>query len=117
METYLNYNADDFTAWSREVGENAEQVVRSFLTSGKEAEVGFKSCVSLMKLSERYGKRKLENACAELLTIAAMPSIRLIASILKNGKQAKAPEEHHHDNEHGITRGAAYYARKDGDSE
>ena len=114
---YLNYNADDFTVWSREVGKNTEQVVRSFLTSGKEAEVGFKSCVSLMKLGERYGKRKLENACAELLTIASAPSIRLIASILKNGKQAKAPEEHHHDNEHGITRGAAYYARKDGDSE
>ena len=70
-----------------------------------------------MKLSERYGKRKLETACAELLAITAMPSIRLIASILKNGKQAKVPEEHHHDNEHGITRGAAYYARKDGDSE
>ena len=36
---YLNYNADDFTVWSREVGKNTEQVVRSFLTSGKEAEV------------------------------------------------------------------------------
>ena len=70
-----------------------------------------------MKLGERYGKRKLENACAELLTIASTPSIRLIASILKNGKQANAPEEHRHENEHGITRGAAYYARKDGDSE
>lgn len=114
---YLHYNADDFTAWSREVGGSTEQVVRAFLTDGKEAEVGFKSCVSLMKLGERYGKRKLENACAELLTIASTPSIRLIASILKNGKQAKATEEHRHDNEHGITRGAAYYARKDGDSE
>ena len=114
---YLHYNADDFTVWSREVGKNTEEVVRSFLTSGKEAEVGFKSCVSLMKLGERYGKRKLENACAELLTITSAPSVRLIAGLLKNGKQTKASEGHRHENEHGITRGAAYYARKDGDSE
>jgi len=70
-----------------------------------------------MRLGERYGKSKLENACAELLTITSTPSIRLIASILKNGKQAKAPEKHHHESEHGITRGVAYYACKDGDLE
>ena len=114
---YLSYNADDFTVWSRGVGKSTEQVVKSFLTSGKEAEVGFKACASLMKLGERYGRHKLENACGELLSVTSVPSIRLIASILKNGKQSKAPEEHHHENEHGITRGAAYYARKDGDSE
>ena len=114
---YLRYNADDFTVWSREIGKNTEEVVKSFLMSGKEAEMGFKSCVSLMKLGERYGKRKLENACAELLTITSAPAVRLIASLLRNGKQTKASEEHRHENEHGITRGAAYYARKDGDSE
>lgn len=70
-----------------------------------------------MRLSERYGQRKLENACADLLTITSTLSIRIITSILKNGKQAKAPEKHYYDNEHGITRGVAYYARKDSDSE
>jgi hypothetical protein len=70
-----------------------------------------------MKLGERYGKRKLENACAELLTITSAPAVRLIASLLRNGKQTKSSEERHHENEHGITRGVAYYARKDGDSE
>ena len=79
--------------------------------------MGFKSCVSLIKFEVRYGKRKLESACAELLTVTSLPSIRLIASILKNGKQSKSPEEHRHDNEHGITRGTAYYARKDSNSE
>ena len=37
---YLRYNADDFTVWFREIGKNTEEVVRSFLMSGKEAEGG-----------------------------------------------------------------------------
>ena len=113
---YLSYNADDFILWSKETGVNTERVARAFLTAGREPEAGFKSCVSLMKLGERYGKHKLENACAELLKITSTPSIRLIAGILKNDNRT-ASEKHSHENEHGITRGAAYYARKDGDSE
>ena len=113
---YLLYNADDFTAWSREIGTNTEHVVRSFLTRGKEEEAGFKPCVRLMKLGERYGKRKLENACAELLNTTSSTSFRLIESFLKYGKKTKATEDQCHENEHGIIRGAEYYARKDGDS-
>ncbi len=82
---YLNYNRDDFTAWAKSVGESTEKVTAYFLTSGKEPEQGFKYCASLTKLAEKYSKKRLETACAEILKHTTTPSLRLISTILKNG--------------------------------
>ena len=117
---YLNYNTEDFTAWTRSVGENTEKTVTYFLTAGKEPEQGYKSCASLTKLCEKYGKKKLETACAEVLKHTSAPSLRLISTILKNGiinQEEKKPEVKENSNAYGITRGAAYYSKcgKDGE--
>ena len=117
---YLNYNTEDFTAWTRSVGENTEKTVTYFLTAGKEPEQGYKSCASLTKLCEKYGIKKLETACAEVLKHTSAPSLRLISTILKNGiinQEEKKPEVKENSNAYGITRGAAYYSKcgKDGE--
>ena len=97
------------------------KVVTYFLTAGKEPEQGFKSCASLTKLCEKYGKKKLETACAEVLKHTSVPSLRLISTILKNGitkQEEKKPEIKENANAYGITRGAAYYSKlgKDGET-
>jgi hypothetical protein len=83
---YLAYNESDFTAWAESIGENTKKVVRHFLTSGKEAEQGFKACASVTKLADRYGPAQLEAACEYLLSFTAAPSIRTLRTILKNGQ-------------------------------
>lgn len=118
---YLNYNTEDFTVWAKSVGESTMRVVTYFLTAGKEPEQGFKSCASLTKLCEKYGKKKLETACAEVLKHTSVPSLRLISTILKNGiikQEEEKPEVRRNSNAYGITRGAAYYSKrgKDGES-
>lgn len=123
---YLNYNTEDFMKWAKSVGEKTYAVVNHFLTSGKEPEQGFKACASLTKLGEKYGSKKLELACSEVLSYTSAPSIRLISTILKSGfgssKQSESepatPRQDHNSNAYGITRGAAYYSklRKDGES-
>ncbi len=118
---YLNYNRDDFTAWAKSVGESTEKVTAYFLTSGKEPEQGFKYCASLTKLAEKYSKKRLETACAEILKHTTTPSLRLISTILKNGiikPEEKKTEARENPNAYGITRGAAYFSKrgKDGDS-
>lgn len=60
---YLRYNAEEFTEWARAIGPKTEETVRYFLTSGKEAEQGFKACASLTNLGNRYGAERLEDAC------------------------------------------------------
>lgn len=118
---YLRYNAEEFRRWAADVGKCTESVVEHFLEMGKAPEQGYKSCVNLVKLSERYGKKKLESACERMLTLSSSPSLRTITTILKNNKMqekdaAKSiPEDSC--NKYGITRGAAYFRKGGADNE
>jgi hypothetical protein len=112
---YLRYNADDFRAWAKTVGDSTETVMDHFLKSGSSPEQGYKNCVTLMKLGEKNGKEKLEYACERMLELSSVPSIRTIAVILKNGKEPERKTTSPADSEkYGITRGAAYF-KKGGD--
>ena len=84
-QKYLTYNADEFSRWAMSVGPMTEKVAEHFLKSGKVAEQGYKACAALTKLEQRYGKLRLEAACSKALTYNTTPSLRTIASILKNG--------------------------------
>ena len=90
---YLNCNADEFKEWAGAVGSSTEEVVKHFLSSGSVPEQGYKSCVSLTKLCKRYGKKKLEAACEQMLAFSSSPSIRTITTILKNGKEPNKASE------------------------
>ena len=69
-----------------------------------------------LQLGEKYGSKRLENACGQLLAYSSAPSIRNLSSMLKNGQdKVLAPKQTPVDNtSHGFTRGAAYY-RKGGE--
>ena len=84
-QKYLTYNADEFSRWAMSVGPMTEKVAEHFLKSGKAAEQGYKACAGLTKLEQRYGKSRLEAACGKALAYSTAPSLRTIASILKNG--------------------------------
>lgn len=112
---YLDFNADEFKVWAKNVGASTEKIVRYFLSSGNAEEQGYKSCVSLTKLEKRYGKRKLEGACERMLAFSSSPSVRTIATLLKNDKpSADDASKPDNSNKYGITRGAAYW-KKGGD--
>lgn len=115
---YLSYNADDFMLWAKPIGRSTSEVVDSFLHSGKEPEQGFKACASLTKLGEKYGPTKLEKACEQILTYAKEPNISIITAVLKDkhGSSRFADRKtSSNDGRYGITRGAAYFSRKEGD--
>ena len=67
---------------------------------------------------KRYGKQRLEAACGKTLAYSTTPSLRTIASILKNDldkpDKAESQLSQSKANSYGITRGAAYF-RKGGD--
>lgn len=118
---YLNYNADDFQAWAKEIGPKTSEVVRRLLSAGKAPEQGFKAFASLTKLFARHGKTRLEKACSDILEYAQVPSIRNISTILKSKHDKSAKSRKATDgeppNSYGITRGVDYYAGKGGDSD
>ncbi len=112
---YLNYNVDNFIAWAASVGEKTSETVKYFL-SGKAPEQGYKSCISLMKLAERYSNTKLENACERILSFSSTPSVRSINTILKNSSKRLSAQESITSENYSITRGAAYF-KKGGDND
>ena len=91
-QKYLTYNPEEFENWAEYIGEHTSKVVHHFLYSDKEPEQGYKYCVSLMKLADRYGQDRIERACERLLSFTSQPSLRSISTILKNG-QDKLPLE------------------------
>ena len=114
---YLHYNKEEFEAWAATIGPNTEKVVHHFLTDGKEAEQGYKSCASLTKLEKSYGAKRLEDACERVLALASAPTIRNITLLIKTKPASKAAAKdtaataQRETASHGITRGAAYYSR------
>ncbi len=68
-----------------------------------------------MKLADRYGMERLENACAKALSYTPSPSLKNISTILKNGQDkvaltsASGTLSNKESSKYGITRGASYY--------
>ena len=114
---FLRYNAEEFENRATGIGPKTFEVVHHFLTVGKEAEQGYKSCASLTKLEKTYGAKRLEYACDRVLALASEPTIRNITLLIKTSvtrkEEPKATDSpvNADTHSHGITRGAAYYSR------
>jgi hypothetical protein len=114
---YLSYNDNEFLFWAAGIGVSTLSVVKHFLESGKVSEQGYKACASLTNLADRYGYIRLEHACSRALAYMRQPSIRSIATILKNGQDKSKSQDRSESNrasagkQYGITRGADYFKR------
>ena len=72
---------------------------------------GFRACLGLMRLGERYGAQRLEAACRRALAIRGL-SYKSVKSILKNGLDSEPlpePVASTPPIEHSNVRGAGYY--------
>lgn len=93
----------------------AKRSCKKHLFMHKVEQQGYKSCASLMKLADRYGTDRLENACAKALSYTPNPSLKNISTILKNGQDKvvltseSARVSNKESLKYGITRGASYY--------
>lgn len=108
---YLEYNTESFLKWSEGIGASTVSIIKTFLYAHKVEQQGYKSCISLMKLADRYSTERLEAACSRALSYTPSPSLKNITTILKNG-QDKVTTGHTDgkaNGQYGITRGASYF--------
>ena len=112
---FLEYNTESFLDWGKSMGHSTHLVIKHFLFMHKVEQQGYKSCASLMKLADRYGTDRLENACAKALSYTPNPSLKNISTILKNDQDKvvltseSARVSNKESLKYGITRGASYY--------
>jgi len=117
-QKYLEWTGDRFRDWAKKIGFNTYEVVNIILTSGKVEQQSYRSCMGLLKLSERYSGILLEEACEKALSYSASPSYKSVKNIITYSKntgaetRAEKAEPEAALNKYGITRGAGYYGGK-----
>jgi len=115
-QKYLQWNGNRFIEWAEKIGSNTAVTVRSILASHKVEQQGYKSCMGLLKLADKYSVGRLEAACKKALSYTPHPSYKSVKNILTTG-QDKTPDKPSSENNdsnpdnHGYTRGAGYYGR------
>ena len=83
------------------------------MASRRHPELGFRSCLGILRLAQRYDPQRLENACRRALGIRGY-SYSSVRSILERGLDREPLSEHRAEEQplpifHGNIRGKDYY--------
>ena len=73
---------------------------------------GYKACMGLLKLADKYTPDRLENACKRALSFTPRPSYKNIQVILSSGQdklEETDAERKENSEQYGFTRGDSYY--------
>lgn len=113
---FIQWNGNRFISWAQSVGPHTAITVQAILASHKVEQQGYRSCMALLKLADKYGVNRLEDACAKALSYTPRPNYRSIKTILMTGQDRVAVQETQTPSipseSHGFVRGAAYYGRE-----
>ncbi|MBO0715314.1 MAG: IS21 family transposase, partial [Acidimicrobiales bacterium] len=108
---HAEWTPSRIVAWANKTGPATASLCEAILTSRPHPEQGYRSCLGIIRLSNRYGTERLEAACGRALSARAL-SYRSVESILRHGldtQELKKPPlrpHRHHQN----LRGPAYYS-------
>ena len=76
-------------AWAEHTGPATARLAEAIMAARPHPEQGFRSCLGIIRLGERYGPERLEAACARALAARAH-SYRSVESILRDGLDRQA---------------------------
>lgn len=96
--------------WGQSIGPSAGTLITQLLTRYKHPEQGYRSCLGLLNLQRRYGRDRLEGACALALSLGTC-QYRHVRDILATGRDQLRvePVSDWHSPAHAHLRGPAYY--------
>jgi transposase len=107
---HAEWSPSRIVAWANKTGPATAALAEGILASRPHPEQGYRSCLGIIRLADRYGVERVEAACARALAVRAL-SYRSVESILRHGLDSQplraAPARTHPD--HQNLRGATYY--------
>jgi transposase len=113
-QQYIQWDGGRFRKWAEKIGQSTAAVVEAILSGYKVEQQGFRACMALLKLSDKYTSERLEAACSKALQYTPRPSYNSIATILKSGIDKSTTATPEPPSDFGFTRGAGYYKRGGG---
>ena len=87
---HLEWTPDRIEHWAAEVGPATAALVAAILEERPHPEQGYRSCLGILRLEKRYGRPRLELACARAGAAGAR-SYAHVAEILKRGLDRLVP--------------------------
>jgi transposase len=111
-QRHLEWTPSRILRWAAQTGSHTAALAQHMLESRPHPEQGYRACLGLFRLGQRYSAPRLEAACARALALGTV-SYRSVKSILQHGLDRVSlepqtpfalPRDHHH------VRGATYYA-------
>jgi transposase len=84
---HAEWTPSRFLQWAGEVGPMTQALVQAILEERPHPEMGYRSCLGILRLSKKYGPQKLEQACTRALRVRAR-SYRHVATMLEKGLES-----------------------------
>jgi transposase len=81
---YAEWTPERFTSWAAKVGPETERLVGAVMARHTHPALGYRSCLGILRLENRYGALRLEAAAARTLVVGGT-SYRSVSHILKTG--------------------------------
>jgi hypothetical protein len=113
---YIEWNGKRFVSWAESAGPNTAIAIQAILSSHKVEQQGYRSCLGLLKLGDKYGLERLEAACGRALSYTPRPNFQSVKTILTTGQdkllaQPESTPQPSPIEDYSFVRGADYYGR------
>ena len=109
---YAEWTPERLVRWAQTAGPSVAGLIATVMATRVHPQQGFRSCLGILRLSERYGGERLEAACEHALQVGAA-SYRSVRSILLVGldrrQEPAAEPAASRSLAHENLRGASYY--------
>jgi transposase len=109
-QQHLAWPPSRLLVWAQSVGPSTAQLFNTILESKPHPEMGYRSCLGILRLGQRYSSERLE-AAAERALVTGACSYRSVKSILERSLDRQPLESPPHPPplQHENLRGAAYF--------
>jgi transposase len=109
---HAEWTPSRIVTWAKRTGPATAALAEAIMAARPHPEQGYRSCLGIIRLADRYGAARVEAACGRALAARAL-SYRSVESMLRHGLDAQPLEERHlvrpHPR-HANLRGATYYS-------
>jgi transposase len=111
---YGKWPPERVVAWADSIGTSVGEVAGAIMGRRTHPETGYRACLGVIRLADRFGRDRVDAACARALSISS-PTFKSVQAILKSGLDREplfeppARTAIDHDN----IRGASYFDKEE----
>jgi transposase len=111
-QEYVKWTPERLINWAHQTGTATAELAEKIVESRQHPQQGFRACLGIMRLENKWGKERLENACQRALTIGAYSYKSVVSILNKNLDKQPITEElqkHATEQKHEFVRGNNYF--------